>query len=58
MINLKNSILALSISSLLISTAWAKNGVESIYINGKIYTATDSQPLQQAIAISDKWYYS
>lgn len=52
MLNFKNSILTLSVAALLTSTAWAENGVSSIYLNGKIYTAKDNMPLQQAIAIS------
>lgn len=53
MINFKNTLLAVSLCPLLINASWAKNGVESIYLNGKIYTAQDQVALQQAIAISD-----
>lgn len=52
MLDFKSGILVLSIGALLTSTAWAKNGIDSIYLNGKIYTAKDNVPLQQAIAIS------
>ena len=44
----------MSLCPLVISTGWAKNGVESIYVNGKIYTAQDHAVLQQAIAVSDE----
>ena len=49
----KKGILALSLSALCSISAWAKNNVESIYINGNIYTAVDNDHLQEAIAISN-----
>lgn len=54
MFHFKNTLLIVSLCPFLMSTAWAKNGVESIYINGKIYTAQQNASLQQAIAVSDK----
>ena len=54
MLNMKKLLLAMSLCPLAISTGWAKNGVESIYVNGKIYTAQDHAVLQQAIAVSDE----
>lgn len=54
MFNLKNTLLVASLCPFLISSSWAKNGVESIYLNGKVYTAKDHTPLQQAIAVSDE----
>ncbi|OTG83643.1 amidohydrolase [Acinetobacter sp. ANC 4648] len=48
----KKTILTFSLSVLFMSTAWSNN-VESIYINGKVYTAVDNAPLKQAIAISN-----
>lgn len=54
MFNLKNTLLVASLCPFLISSSWAKNGVESIYLNGKIYTAKDHTPLQEAIAVSDE----
>ena len=53
MFNFKNTLLVASLCPFLVSTSWAKNGVESIYVNGKIYTAKDNASLQQAIAVSD-----
>ena len=49
----KKGILAVSLSALCSISAWAKNNVESIYINGNIYTAVDNDHLQEAIAISN-----
>lgn len=54
MLNMKKLLLAMSLCPLAISTGWAKNGVDSIYVNGKIYTAQDHAVLQQAIAVSDE----
>jgi len=48
----KNGFLALSLSLIIPNMAWANHQVGSIYINGKIYTAQDNKPLQQAIAIA------
>ena len=53
MLNFKKTLLVVSLCPLLISTSWAKNGVESIYINGKVYTAQDYAVLQQAVAVSN-----
>lgn len=49
-LNLKPSILALSLAGFSSLSAWA-NDVDRIYFNAKIYTAVDQQGLQQAIAI-------
>jgi len=48
----KNGFLAFSLSLIVPNMAWANHQVGSIYINGKIYTAQDNKPLQQAIAIA------
>ena len=45
MFNLKNTLLVASLCPFLISSSWAKNGVESIYLNGRNYTAKDHTPL-------------
>ncbi|TCM69878.1 hypothetical protein EC844_102145 [Acinetobacter calcoaceticus] len=49
--NFKKACLVFSMGLAVSASTWAKNNVEHIYINGKIYTAVENAPLQQAIAI-------